>query len=155
MAESCMNLKDTTAFHHFLCVRIEKDQFSCMNCWVKIHCLSVSCKQISHSPFALTIWSPLQLTSIQWIITQQFTARADLFLIQKVSNTALYFSYTKYTLSKVKKHILVLTKIWQFVGKDRLCTSVKTSTSSFPCVFSFSALPATNISLLCKSCSWS
>ena len=29
---------------------------------------------------ALVIWSPLQLTFKQWIITQQFTARADLFL---------------------------------------------------------------------------
>ena len=28
----------------------------------------------------LVIWSSLQLTSKQWIITQQFTARADLFL---------------------------------------------------------------------------
>ena len=37
-------------------------------------------KQINHSLFALVIWSPLQLTSKQWIITQQFTARADLFL---------------------------------------------------------------------------
>ena len=78
-------------FHRFLCVRIEIDQLLCVNCWVIIHCLSVSCKQINHSRFALVIWSPLQLTSRewficlqltdkQWIITQQFTARADLFL---------------------------------------------------------------------------
>ena len=51
-----------------------------MNFWVIIHCLSVSCKQINHSCFALVIWSPLQLTSKQWIITQQFTARADLLI---------------------------------------------------------------------------
>ena len=48
--------------------------------WIIIHRLSVSCKQINHSRFALVIWSPLQLTSKQWNITQQFTARADLFL---------------------------------------------------------------------------
>ena len=29
------------------------------------------------------IWSPLQLTSKQWIITQQFTATADLFKYKK------------------------------------------------------------------------
>ena len=51
-----------------------------MNCWVIIHYLSVSCKQINHSCFALLIWSPLQLSTKKWIITQQFTARADLFL---------------------------------------------------------------------------
>ena len=67
-------------FHRFFCVRIEIDQLYYVNCWVIIHCLSVSCKQINHSRFALVIWSPLQLTSKQWIITQQFTARADLFL---------------------------------------------------------------------------
>ena len=80
MAESWKNLKDKLLFHRFLCVRIEIDQLKCVNCWVIIHCLSVSCKQINHSRFALVIWSPLQLTSKQWIITQQFTARADLFL---------------------------------------------------------------------------
>ena len=67
-------------FHRLLCVRIEIDQLQCMNCWVIIHCLSVNCKQINHSRFALVIGSPLQLTSKQWIITQQFTATADLFL---------------------------------------------------------------------------
>ena len=62
-----------------LCVRIEIDQLHCVNCWVIIHCLSVSCTTINHSRCALVIWS-LQLTSKQWIITQQFTAGADLFL---------------------------------------------------------------------------
>ena len=70
-------------FRGFLCVRIEIDQLKCVNCWVIIHCLSVSCKQINHSRFVLVIWPPLQLTSKQWIIIQQFTARADLFLKQK------------------------------------------------------------------------
>ena len=63
-----------------LCVRIEIDQLLCVNCWVIIHCLSVSCTKIYHSRCALVIWSSLQLTSKQWIITQQFTAGADLFL---------------------------------------------------------------------------
>ena len=71
-------------FHHLLCVRIEIDQLKCVNCWVIIHCLSVICKQINHSRFALVIWSPLQLTSKQWIITQQFTVTADLFLNSKL-----------------------------------------------------------------------
>ena len=39
----------------FLCVRIEIDQLWCMNCWVIIHRLSVSWKQINHSCFALVI----------------------------------------------------------------------------------------------------
>ena len=39
-----------------------------------------SCTQIKHSRCALVIWSALQLTSKQWIFTQQLTARADLFL---------------------------------------------------------------------------
>ena len=34
-----------------------------------IHCLTVSCKKINHSRYALVIWSSLQLTSKQWIIT--------------------------------------------------------------------------------------
>ena len=67
-------------FRRLLCVRIEIDQLQCVNCWVIIHSLSVSCTKINHSRCALVIWSSLQLTSKQWIITQQFTARADLFL---------------------------------------------------------------------------
>ena len=67
-------------FRPSLCVRIEIDQLQCVNCRVIIHCLSVSCTKINHSRYALVIWSSLQLTSKQWIITQQFTARADLFL---------------------------------------------------------------------------
>ena len=61
-------------FRYLLCVRIEIDQLHCVNCWVIIHCLSVSCTTINHSRCALVIWSSLQLTSKQWIITQQFTA---------------------------------------------------------------------------------
>ena len=67
-------------FRRLLCVRIEIDQLQGVNCWVIIHCLSVSCKKINHSRCALVIWSSLQLTSKQWIITQQFTVWADLFL---------------------------------------------------------------------------
>ena len=67
-------------FRRLLCVRIEIDQLQCVNCWVIMHCLSVSCMTINHLRCALVIWSTLQLTSKQWIITQQFTAGADLFL---------------------------------------------------------------------------
>ena len=67
-------------FRRLLCVRIEIDQLQGVNCWVIIHCLSVSCTKINHSRCALVIWSSLQLTSKHWIITQQFTAGADLFL---------------------------------------------------------------------------
>ena len=67
-------------FRRLLCVRIEIDQLHCVNRWVIIHCLSVNCTKINHSRCALVIWSSLQLTSKQWIITQQFTAGADLFL---------------------------------------------------------------------------
>ena len=67
-------------FRRLFCVRIEIDQPQCVNCLVIIHCLSVSCTKINHSRCSLVIWSSLQLTSKQWIITQQFTARADLFL---------------------------------------------------------------------------
>ena len=35
-----------------------------------------------HPGYTLVIWSSLQLTSKLWIITQQFTARADLYLKQ-------------------------------------------------------------------------
>ena len=69
-------------FRRLLCVRIEIDQLQCVNCWVIIHCLSVSCTKINHSRCALVIWSSIQLTSKQWIITQQFTVGADLFLNQ-------------------------------------------------------------------------
>ena len=66
-------------FRCLLCVRIEIDQLLCVDCWVIIHCLSVSCAQINKSCNALVIWSSLSLSPQQWIITQQFTARADLF----------------------------------------------------------------------------
>ena len=66
-------------FHRLLCVMIEIDQLQCVNCWVIIHCLLVSCKQINHPRFALMIWPPLQLATKQWIITQQFTAIADIY----------------------------------------------------------------------------
>ena len=67
-------------FRRSLCVRIEIDQLHSVNSWIIIHCLSVSCSKTNHSRCALVIWSSLQLTSKQWIITQQFTTGADLFL---------------------------------------------------------------------------
>ena len=76
-------------FRRLLFVRIERDQLQCVNCWVIIHYLSVSCTKINHSRCALVIWSYLQLTSKQWIITQQFTAGADLFL--KSTKIFLFF----------------------------------------------------------------
>ena len=65
-------------FCRLLCIRIEIDQLQSVNCWLIIHCLSVSCTNIKQSCYALVLWS-LQLTSKQWII-KQFTAGADLFL---------------------------------------------------------------------------
>ena len=53
-------------FRRFLFVRIETDQLFCAIYWVISHFLSVSCKQINHSLFALVIWSLLQLISKQW-----------------------------------------------------------------------------------------
>ena len=50
-------------FRRLLCARIKIDQLYYMNCWVIIHCLS---RQLYNWP----------------ISTQQFTARADLFLKQ-------------------------------------------------------------------------
>ena len=76
-------------FRHLLCVRIEIDRLQCVNCWVIIHCLSVSCTKINHSRCALVIWYSIQLTSKHWIITQQFTATADLFLNYIHSSTAI------------------------------------------------------------------
>ena len=67
-------------FRRLLCVRIEIDQLQCVNCWVINHCLSISCTNINPSRCALVIWSSIRLTSKQWIITQQFTVWADLFL---------------------------------------------------------------------------
>ena len=66
-------------FRRLLCVRIEIDQLYCVNCWLIIHCLSISCTRINHSCCALMIWSSLQLTSKQWFITVQFTARVGQF----------------------------------------------------------------------------
>ena len=69
-------------FCRCVCVRIEIDQLLCVICWVINHSLSVSCKKINHSHSALVIWSTLQLTSKQWFISLQLTARDDLFLKQ-------------------------------------------------------------------------
>ena len=98
-------------FRRLLCVRIEIDQLQCVNCWVIIHCLSVSCTTINHSRCALVIWSSLQLTSKQWIITQQFTAGADLFLKQLVVYRfycmALFHSQTRrHMISDTKESVL-------------------------------------------------
>ena len=35
-------------FCRLLCVRIVIDQLQCVNCWIIIHCLSVSCTKINH-----------------------------------------------------------------------------------------------------------
>ena len=43
----------------------EIDQLVYVNCWVIIHCLSVSCTQINHSRCVVGIRSSLQLTSKQ------------------------------------------------------------------------------------------
>ena len=51
---------------------------------------SVSCTTITHSCCALVIWSSLQLTSKQWIITQQFTAGAIYFLNNKFTLVNLF-----------------------------------------------------------------
>ena len=64
-------------FLRSLCVKIKIDKLYCVNCWIIIYCSLVNCTKINHLCYALMIWS-LQLTSKQWIIIQQFTARADL-----------------------------------------------------------------------------
>ena len=49
-------------FRHLLCVRMEINQLQCVNCWIIIHCLSVSCTKITlvkHSWFDLLYnWPP-------------------------------------------------------------------------------------------------
>ena len=55
MAESWTISTVSATFFRLLCVRIEIDQLKCVNCWVIIHCLSVSCKKINHSRYALVI----------------------------------------------------------------------------------------------------
>ena len=92
-------------FCRLLCVRIEIDQLHCVNCWVIIHCLSVSCAKINHSRCAPLIWSSSQLTSKQWIITQQFTTVADLFL------KYITLSYRTSALGRITRgsHILLLS----------------------------------------------
>ena len=94
-------------FRCLLCVRIEIDQLLCVNCCVIIHCLSVSCTKINHSRCALVIWSSLQLTSKQWIITQQFTAGADLFLNSEsmiMTFTCMRRQFTRYISLTVRRH---------------------------------------------------
>ena len=107
-------------FRRLLCVRIETHRLQYVNCWVIIHCLSVCCKQINHSRFTLVCWSPLQLTSKQWIITQQFTASAYLFLN---SNTPrLYSQWWKILFHSATTHWLEMCDaIWR-----------RFMTSSFP-----------------------
>ena len=102
-------------FRRLLCVRIEIDQFHCVNCWVIIHCLSVSCTKINHSRYALVIWSSLQLTPKQWIIKQQFTAGADLFLKQKldVFTSKLRF---KFVLKACDKYNLIFVLLYYWIN---------------------------------------
>ena len=89
-------------FHRLLCVRIEIDQLKCVNCWVIIQCLSVSCTKINHSRCALVIWSSLQLTSKECIITQQFTAAANYLLnISFIYNRLFCCNHTCYCVNMV------------------------------------------------------
>ena len=78
MAESCKKLKSANVFSSFIAC-YNRNRSALLRELLIIHCLSVSCTRINHSCCALMIWSSLQLTSKQWIITQQFTARVDLF----------------------------------------------------------------------------
>ena len=78
MAESCKKLKSANVFSSFI-VCYNRNRSALLRELLIIHCLPVSCTRINHSCCALMIWSSLQLTSKQWIITQQFTARVDLF----------------------------------------------------------------------------
>ena len=96
---------------------------SALVCELLSNSLSVSCKQINHSRFTLVIWSCLQLTTKQWIITQQFTARADIFLKQTaVSNGKLDFDITKSLYScKLYKNLLVMP---QPCAGDQRCYAV-------------------------------
>ena len=80
MAENWKKLRLQMCFRGLLCVRIEIDPLLYVNCWLIIHCLSVNCTKINSSRCAHVILSSLQLASKQWIITEQFTARADHFL---------------------------------------------------------------------------
>ena len=87
-------------FCRLVYVRIAIDQLQCVNYWVIIHCFSVSCMKINHLRCALVIWSSLQLTSKQWIITQQFTAGADLFLKFNKHNASLHlWRHTRYQMT--------------------------------------------------------
>ena len=122
-------------FRRLFCVRIEIDQSQCVNCWVIIHCLS-----INYSRWALVISSSLQLTSKQWIITQQFTARADLFLAEWQQIISWSFHTAKYVqpwLGLSWHHVMLKAKLawcllaswllrldWRLVlcfGNTRIC----------------------------------
>ena len=88
------NLKTSNVFLSFIVCENRNRSALAVNCWVIIHCLLVSCTKINHSRYMLVIWSSLQLTSKQWIITQQFTARADLFLKYTISIITLVWINT-------------------------------------------------------------
>ena len=108
-------------FRRLFCVRIEIDQPQCVNCLVIIHCLSVSCTKINHSRCALVIWSSLQLTSKQWIITQQFTARADLFL-NYISSIWQYYWVYVILLSKKRQWTEIYIYILHLYVFDVYCS---------------------------------
>ena len=111
-------------FRSLLCVRIEIDQLQCVNCWVIIHCLSVSCTKKNHLRCALVIWSSLQLTSKQWIIKQQFSTGADLFLnYTSCLNTCERGQFRKFVNDISSRH--TETKYIILLGKSMLtCTGV-------------------------------
>ena len=118
-------------FRSLLCVRIEIDQLQCVNCWVIIHCLSVSCTKINHSRCALMIWSSLQLTSKQWIIKQQFTTGADLFLNYNnqtgfPSQIVLLWVTCWHRSIKPLKHLIIDTSY--SLGSSDVITNVNTLT---------------------------
>ena len=121
------------SFRHLLWVRIEIDQLRCRNGWVIIICLLVSCTKIDHFSCMLVIWSSSPLTSKQWIITQQFTARADLFLNYWHSLFSRKSGFKKINRQEISmqnypigKKLTFMTKVfWIVIGKASIETGAR------------------------------
>ena len=81
MVESQKKLKTSNVFSSFIVYKNQNRSALLRELWNNNLLFVGQLYEDKYSYYVLMIWFSLQLTSEQWINTQQFTARADLFFI--------------------------------------------------------------------------
>ena len=121
-----------------------------MNCWVRIHYLEVSYKEDQITRAARSWFIFVQLSNKQWIISQQFTPRAYLFLNKSIRalfhrKASLHFinvsSHYVFHFSCLPIHLSNYSHAFNFS-----CLPVHLSNCSHVCPFNCLSVPMYSIS---------